>query len=348
MNQKNKSIELLTFFELPVIKSIQDFSELTHISKYTLYQLSINANRYYKIYSIPKKSGKLRIISQPSKKLKGIQAWILVNILNKLSVSTNCKGFEIGSSTSDNAQAHVGAKTLLTIDLEDFFPTITQKQVFNVFRCIGYNSTISVFLSNICTYNETLPQGSPTSPKLANLCTWNLDVRIQGYVTKKGITYTRYADDMTFSSNSMNNLSGILPMLRRIIISEKFVINEKKTRLARKSNAKIVTGLVLTDDSYGIGRKKYKILRTEIYSLTLPIEQDNTSLLNKVRGSLSYLNSVDSKRLLKAKKYINKLAISHPETLIVNLLQTSPYQADYSIEFVENKSSSIIKHEYID
>ncbi len=132
----------LNMFGLPVIQTIDDFSQVSHISNYTIYQLSINSDRYYKTYDIKKKSGKPRRISQPSKKFKGLQSWVLVNILNKLKVSISCKGFEKGASIADNATSHKGANAVLTIDLEDFFPTVTKKQVFNVFRAVGYNNTI--------------------------------------------------------------------------------------------------------------------------------------------------------------------------------------------------------------
>ena len=195
---KTENIKL-NMLGLPVITTIDDFSEITHISKYTIFQLSFHSDKYYKTYSIPKKSGELRTISQPSKKLKGLQSWILVNILNELKVSSSCKGFEKGSSTADNAKPHKGANIILTLDLKDFFPTVKRNQVYSIFKAVGYNKTISTILTNICTFEGALPQGSPCSPKLANLSAWSLDVRIQGYVGKRGISYTRYADDLSFS-----------------------------------------------------------------------------------------------------------------------------------------------------
>ncbi len=306
-------------FGLPVIQTVDDFSEMTHISKYTIYQLSKNSDKYYKTYTIPKKSGKPRTISQPSKKLKGLQAWILENILNKLKVSNSCKGFEIGSSTASNAEPHRGANTVLTIDLKDFFSTVTHKQVFNVFKAVGYNSTIAVIFTNICTFEEALPQGSPCSPKLANLCAWQLDVRIQGYVGKRGINYTRYADDLSFSGLSPVKVVQILPMIKTIVEDESFKINPSKTRIAGSSRAKVVTGLVLSNDTFGVGKKKYKNLRAKIHHLTLKKEQSNIKLLYEVNGWLSYLNSVDKKRLTKATKYIKELSGKHPTTLVTKL-----------------------------
>lgn len=304
---------------LPAIQSVDDFSEIIHISKYTIYQLSIHSEKYYKTYTIPKRSGKLRTICQPSKKLKGLQSWILVNILNKLKVSSSCKGFEKGSSTADNALPHKGANAILTLDLTDFFPTVKRYQVYNIFKTVGYNKTIATILTNICTYQGSLPQGSPCSPKLANLSVWTLDLRIQGYVGKRGINYTRYADDLSFSGLSPAKVVKILPMIKTIIQDENFEVNPSKTRVAGSARAKTVTGLIVTDEGIGIGKTKYKNLRSKIHHLTFESEQLNTKLFFEVGGWLSYLNSVDKKRLMKASNYIRELTDKYPTTLVAKL-----------------------------
>lgn len=315
---KTETIKL-NMLGLSVIQSLGDFSVVTHISKYTIYQLSHHSDKYYKTYEMPKKSGGKRTICQPSKKLKGLQSWILVNILNKIQVSPSCKGFRKGSSTLDNALPHIGANTILNLDLKDFFPTVTSKQVYNIFKTIGYNSLISTVFTNICTYEHKLPQGSPCSPMLANLATWTLDLRIQGYVGKRGISYTRYADDLSFSGLNPSKIVKIIPMIKTIIDEENFIVNHKKTRVAGSARAKTVTGLVVNEDSVGIGKQKYKDLRAKIHHLTLPTEQKNEKLLYNVGGWLSYLNSVDKERLKKAKKYISELTKKYPATLIVKL-----------------------------
>src|SRR5690606_10826026 len=125
---------------------------------------------------------------------------------------------------------HIGSTSLLTVDLKDYFPSIKRKQVFNIFKAIGYNNLISVVLSNICTYKNSLPQGGPCSPKLANLASWRLDVRIQGYVGRRGINYTRYADDLSFSGITPMKVVQIIPMVKKIIKDENFQINPSKTR----------------------------------------------------------------------------------------------------------------------
>jgi len=309
----------LKMLGLPVIESIDDFAAITHLSRSAIYQLSVHADKCYKTYLIPKKSGGTRTISQPGRNLKAIQAWILVNILNKLNPSPSCKGFEKGTSTYDNAKVHIGASAILTIDIEDFFHSVNQQSVFNIFRAIGYNNTLSTIFSNICTHEGKLPQGGPCSPKLANLSAWRLDVRLQGYVGKQGINYTRYADDLSFSGLTPSKVARIFPFIRTIVNDENFKLNEKKTRLAGPSKAKLVTGLVVLNESVGIGRDKYKILRAKIHKLTTLAGQKDLKLLSEVHGWLAYLNSVDKKRLNKAKKFINLMKSKYPSTLVSQL-----------------------------
>jgi len=304
---------------LPLIQNLDDFSKTTHISKYTIYQLSKHSDKYYKTYNIPKKSGKSRTICQPSKKLKGLQSWILVNILDKLKVSSSCKGFEKGTSTASNAEPHKNAITILTIDLKDFFLTVKRNKVYSIFKAVGYNEMIATIMTNVCTFKESLPQGSPCSPKLANLSAWTLDARIQGYVGKRGINYTRYADDLSFSGLTPSKVVNIMPVIKAIVEDENFIINPSKTRIAGSARAKIVTGLVISNDTFGIGKHKYKNVRAKIHHLTLPKEQKNIKLLYEVNGWLSYLNSVDKKKLSKAKKYIKELANKYPATLVTKL-----------------------------
>lgn len=304
---------------LPVIECVDDFAALTHLSMSIIYQLSVHSDKYYKIYDIPKKSGGFRKISQPGRKLKAIQAWLLVNILNKLKTSPSCKGFEKGTSTYDNANVHIGSTAILTVDIESFFHSISQRQVFNIFKAVGYNNLIATIFSNICTYEDKLPQGSPCSPKLANLSVWRMDARLQGYVGKQGLNYSRYADDLTFSGLMPSKVARSFPFIQRIVNEENFRLNADKTRLVGPSKSKIVTGLVVLNDGVGVGKQKYKLLRAKIHNLTNPAEQKNIELLSEVHGWLAYLNSVDIKRLNKAKKYIEMMKQKYPGTLISKL-----------------------------
>jgi len=303
---RSEDIKLL-MINLPVIKDIEDLSLLTHVSKATLYKLSRSTDRYYRVVYIPKKNGGNRKISQPSKRLKALQGWILVNILNKLKSSPSSKGFEIGTNTLDNARPHIGAKAILCIDIENFFPSIKGNHIFNIFQAIGYNKTVAKILTNLCTYNNELPQGSPCSPKLANLYCTRLDYRLQKYAGLRGVTYTRYADDLTFSALNPQKLKRINYTVQKIIKVEKLKINHRKTRFSGTRRQKKVTGLIITDNSTGIGRNKYRIIRAQLHQLA---KHKNTSVVNaieKIEGWLAYMKSVDKVRFDRIVEYIEKL-----------------------------------------
>lgn len=312
---KNEKIKLL-MMDLPAIRDLDDLSLLTHVSKAMLYKLSKSSNKYYKVIYIPKKSGGNRKISQPSKKLKALQGWILVNILNKLKPSSSSKGFEIGTNTLDNAKPHIGANAILCIDIKDFFPSIKSFQVFNIFRAIGYSSEVSKILTNLCIFEGELPQGSPCSPKLANLSCTRLDYRLQNYVGPKGVTYTRYADDLTFSSLNPQKLKRINYTIMKIIKSEKLNVNHEKTRFSGTRRQKNVTGLIITKKTASIGRERYRKIRAQLHKLTKYKNTDTVDVFNKTKGWLAYMKSVDNLRFQRVLKYIEKLKTKNKGTLI--------------------------------
>lgn len=318
MNSKSNIMQL-KLFGLPVIESLDDFSFYTHLSKKHLFQHSKFSNKYYKTYPVSKGNGKSRTISQPSKSLKVVQSWILFYILNKLKVSPSCKGFEKGLNILDNASPHLNATAILSLDIKDFFPSIPANKIYNIYRILGYNSVISTIFTNLCCYNNSLPQGSPCSPKLSNIVCLRMDSRIQGYVSEYGIVYTRYADDLTFSSFSPNKLSKLIPVIRSIIKTDEFKLNDSKTRIVGTSRAKRVTGLIVADSKIGIGKKKYKLIRSKIHHLTLKKNIKNFKLLEHVRGYLAFMKSVDQDRYDNLLKYINVLKQKHSKELISKL-----------------------------
>ncbi len=240
-------------------------------------------------------------------------------VLDKVAVSANCKGFQKGTSIVDNVMPHIRANAILSLDLANFFDTIDGRRVFLLFRSLGYNDLIASLFTNICIFKNRLPQGSPCSPKLANIISWKLDIRIQAYVGKRGITYTRYADDMTFSGLHPKQVKRIYPVVEKIIEQEQFELNEAKTRVATTRKAKKVTGLIISGRSFGVGHKQYRLLRSRIHHLTKEDSQ-NEKLLNSVQGYLYFLKSVDLKRFNKVKEYINNLKEKHPNTLVQKLL----------------------------
>lgn len=295
---------------MPVIETLDDLSNASHLSVGLLYKMCKLPELFYRVYSIPKKSGKPRTISQPGRQLKAVQAWILRHILDHLKVSPACKGFERGQSTLDNAMPHYRANAVLTLDVEDFFPSVTVNKVFGVFRTIGFNPRIAGHLAALCTFRGGLPQGAPSSPKLANLACCRMDARLMGYVSKRSIIYTRYADDLTFSAADVSLLLKSRWAIKKILNSEGFALNDSKTRIAGASRQRRVTGLVLSESGVGIGRKQMRLIRARMHQLSTTIAGGLGGVSTEARhisGWLAYIGSVDKPRFEMLSAYRTKL-----------------------------------------
>lgn len=293
---------------LPALKKVEDLATSTRLSQGQINYLAFRTEHLYKTYEIPKKNGKKREIAQPNRELKAVQAWILRNILDKLYTSPHSKGFDLGTSILENALPHQGANYVLTIDLEDFFPSITANKVFGIFSSIGYNKEISSILTNLCVYRGRLPQGAPTSPKLANLVSAKLDARIHGYAGPKGIVYTRYADDITLSAQSVQKIEKAKNFIGTIIASEDLAINRLKTKICGTKRQKKITGLVVSQNSVGIGREKLRDIRSKIHYLFMG-KNDNYAQVN---GFLAFTYGVDKKSYTKIYRFIDKMKIKYP------------------------------------
>jgi RNA-directed DNA polymerase len=304
-------------FGLPLIRTVDDLAEHTRISPQLVRYLSYRANFLYKRHEVPKKDGTMRLIAQPSRELKAMQAWILRNILNKLSSSENCKGFELGCSILDNAAPHVSANFILNVDLKDFFPSIVASKVYGIFSTIGYSRKIAALLTNLTTFEGRLPQGAPTSPKLANLICLKLDARIQGYSGPRGLVYTRYADDISISAQTIKKLMNARSVLGKIISSEGLTINHRKTSLQGTMRRKEITGLVLTENRVGIGRASARKIRAKIFHLFAERSVD----FSHVNGMLAYVHSVDKTIYKKLWHYIDQLNSRFPSSPAVQQLR---------------------------
>ena len=305
-------------FGLPVIQDLDQFSQEIRLSESLIRKFVGFAEYYYCTYEIPKKSGGSRLIAQPYRDLKAIQSWILRNILDKLSPSEASKGFEKGTSIYENAYPHIGSNVILVLDIDNFFPSIPANKVYGVFHSLGYSKNISSALTSICVYKGFLPQGSPASPKLANLICSKLDARIQGYAGKHGITYTRYADDISLSCQSIKVIEKAKAFVQTIIRDEGFRVNKAKTRLLGLRKKKSVTGLIVGTKKVGVGREVYRELRVKIHRLFVG-KQDNYSHVN---GWLAFIYGIDKGIYKKLYTYINKLSKKHSSSDAINHIWT--------------------------
>lgn len=294
----------LQLFGLPLITNGKDFAELLGIREETLVRLAYGAEHYYKEVLIPKKSGGMRQLCVPNRQLKAVQSWILQNILYKLHSNVASKGFERGSSIKDNVIPHIGATHIVKVDLKDFFTTIKSKNIFLTFKTIGYNNQISKLLTLLCSYKSYLPQGSPASPKLANLICHRLDARISRYVEKSDITYTRYADDITLSAYSPQKICAAYKFIQKVISEENFILNIKKTRFVGPTRRKKITGLVISEKKSGIGRIEYRNMRKILHELFLKSRSDYSFF----HGKMNWINDVDIENFKRLKKLATTLS----------------------------------------
>jgi RNA-directed DNA polymerase len=216
----------------------------------------------YVEFVVPKATGGSRRIAAPRKPLRTVQRKILDGILSKVPVHRAAHGFLPGRSTVTNAEPHLGAAIVVKMDLVDFFPSIHYRRVAGLFEELGYSSAVAAELAGLCTYRPkladgrmvwpgVLPQGAPTSPAITNLICRRLDARLTALATKVGATYTRYADDLTFSfredPGEKLKLGRFFWWIDQICQQEGFSENTKKRRVFRKSSQQRVTGIVVNE-----------------------------------------------------------------------------------------------------
>ena len=231
---------------VPIIYNLRHLRKILKIKKRDQSKYFGFKRNEYHVFTIPKKSGGARIIEAPSDKLKSYQLWIKENILDKVHISDNAKGFKKACSIVDNAKEHIGKELVVNIDLKDFFPSISYSQVYRIFSYVGYTNEVAHLLTQLCTNNKNvLPQGSPASPSISNIVSLRMDKRLQKLAEKYQCTYTRYADDITFSGTK--RIKSILPIVEQIILDEDFFINEKKVRLQYRNQRQEVTGLIVNE-----------------------------------------------------------------------------------------------------
>jgi retron-type reverse transcriptase len=241
--------------------------------RFLCYHRDVATSTHYKRFGIRKKSGGIRIISAPMPRLKAAQYWVLHNVLNKLSHHDAAHGFVQQRSILTNAKQHLQKEVVVNIDLKDFFPSIHFKRVKGLFHKLGYSEKIATIFSLLCTEPETeeveldgktyyvakgprvLPQGAPTSPAITNLLCFKLDCRLRGVAKTMGFTFTRYADDITFSGDkeAAEKVQHLLWRLHRIVKDEGFTIHPKKIKVMRKGARQEVTGIVVNKQP-GINR----------------------------------------------------------------------------------------------
>ena len=333
--------------EFLALKTPRDVASLLEVSYgrlvYHLYRTP--ENRKYVEFSISKKSGHPRTISAPSTALKLIQRKLSQVLYSVYEPKASIHGFLPARSIVTNAKQHLRKRFVLNIDLKDFFPSIHFGRVRGIFIAPPYNlpKEVATVLAQICCYSGRLPQGAPTSPVVSNMVCARMDSQLRLLAKEFKCTYTRYADDITFSTTLPNfpaeiacsiteedKLKTIVgERLLLVIQNNDFEINENKVRLQHKSRHQEVTGLTVNQfpnvkrdyvrkissmlhawNQFGLDSVEKRYIEKRSRDLGIP-EEEIPPFQEVLRGKINFLGMVRGKDNEIYRKYLswyNKLS----------------------------------------
>lgn len=286
---------------------------------------------HYRYRWLAKPGGGMRLIEMPKLRLRKIQRQILRQILDRVPPHPAAHGFRAKHSCITHAQLHCGQRVVLRMDLKDFFASIPAARIHALFAKLGYPDTVAGLLARLCTHrtpgqvlhprprpsgqadqqennklnqlrSRHLPQGAPSSPALANLCAFRLDIRLAGLAKSLNASYSRYADDLTFSGGRQleTALRQLVPQIGAIALEEGFVINFRKTRIMREAQRQLVTGMVVNAKP-NIKRAEFDHLKAILTNCIRygPASQNRQQHLNFhafLRGKVAWVGMINPAR----------------------------------------------------
>ena len=289
---------------------------------------------------IRKRGGSFRLVESPKARLKQLQRKVLHELIDKIPPHEAAHGFRQGRSICSFVQPHVGRRVILKMDLQDFFPSITQWRVTGLFRCAGYPEEVARLLAGICT-NEAppqvlrslpecerqrawqletlyqtphLPQGAPSSPGLANLCAYKLDARLAGLARAAGGIYTRYADDLLFSGDDAfaRSVKRFYIHAAAIVLEEDFTVNFHKTRIQSQPVRQPAAGLVINSNA-NIQRDTFDNLKATLHNAARfgPVGQNRGGVADfrdHLGGRIAFVEMVHPARGAKLRRIFERIA----------------------------------------
>ena len=379
MENKNDLLELLNSIKL------DDAAQMgVQFFPFTTKQINYYCNpnhvfHRYQQFKIKKKSGGFRLITAPrNNTFKLLLQYVNIILKSIYTPSDYAMGFAERRSVVTNAEKHLGQNYVLNIDLKDFFPSIDQARVWKRLQLAPFNFPVKVasILAGLCCMKTSieeegksqvryvLPQGAPTSPIITNMICDTLDRRLAGLAKRFGLRYSRYADDITFSSmhNVYKTNGEFWTELRRIISGQNFTINETKTRLQKRGSRQEATGIIV-NEKLNITQKYVRDIRNILYiwehygyssafTRFFPkykaekghVKKGMPDLINVLSGKLMYLKMVKGKednvypRLYHKFEYLANQANCFENTTEqgITYLDTTPLK-----EFEEKNSTEV-------
>ena len=267
-------------------------------------RLARSAPHRYKVFEIPKKkTGRMRVIAQPAREVKRLQRWVMRAVVEDLPIHATAVAYRRGVGLRENASRHAGSSYLLKLDFKDFFPSIRAQDFRNVLAAERPDLSAEdvelicriLFWRRKGRRELVLAIGAPSSPMVSNVVMRDFDAKVASESKEKGIVYTRYADDLTFSSAAPRLLGGFHERVKEIcaaMSSPRLVLNEGKTIYSSKKHRRRVTGLILTNEgSVSLGRERKRVLRAGVHRLSVgALRQDE---VEQLRGWIAFATDVE-------------------------------------------------------
>lgn len=281
---------------------------LTGMSKSDFWKIVHTAPRRYKDYTIPKKSGGRREISQPAREVKALQRALMEILLYELPIHDAAAAYLRGKSIRDNALAHAGSGPILKMDFTNFFPSIRAGDWAKYCKEKGILDEEDIQISTLIMFRlkkkEIIPKltiGAPSSPILSNILLFDFDKKVSAEASKRGISYTRYADDLTFSGQRIGMLSDMEEVVRRTVRETrhpKLRVNRAKTNYVTSAFRRTVTGVTLTNEGgVSVGRDRKRLIRSKIdHAIKGELSAEELRIL---AGDLSFVNVVEPDQIGK-------------------------------------------------
>ena len=338
--------------DLPVVLTLHHLSHLCGVSAEFLQNIifrKVEAYRTFRVRkrgkpnSLPKPARRFRTICVPDPLLMQAQRWIAQHILNAVPPHDASYAFAKDRDLVKSARKHAGARWLVKMDVRSFFESISERQVYFVFRSLGYPALLCFQLARICTrlplegktrplsepgslpYRRWpqghLPQGAPTSPMLANLAVYGLDVHLSEMCGKLGWTYTRYADDLAFSridDVGRSSAMHLVKLVRQALSTFGLAVSHSKTSIAPPRARKLMLGVLVDRDWPRLTRVFRNNLETHLYALTSPKIgvrahmhrrgfASRIGMQRHVAGLLAFAHQVDRKYAAKQYRLFNAI-----------------------------------------
>jgi RNA-directed DNA polymerase len=337
MSKGFSKIKLLTILEssdekeskyLTYIHSLRHISHITGVHYTTLRDIVLRNSNPYSVYALKKKVSGYRDISSPNNDLKLVQKWIAQNILINIEPHWRCYSYHKGASIIKCAREHTASKWLIKLDIQNFFGSIQESQVYDVFKNQNYNSLVSFEMARLCTVNTEfdhslsikhwvnykrksskspysslkikrfghLPQGSPTSPHLSNIIFKKTDIELHSIAKQYSLVYTRYSDDLSFSTEDKNfsrkTAKIFVGKVSKILNNHHYRLNLKKTKIVPPSVNKIVLGLNVDEDKPKLTKSFKKSIDFHVRGIEKfgVIEHAQHSKFNSIFGMINIIS----------------------------------------------------------